>query len=262
MVEPWLQREIENALHRQSWGDQGSFVLDMVVAILEHAGRGGTMEDTTEIWAKLLPKSTGGFVRANRITKESVLQAFVRAKILQRLPNARLARDVGTSATSPWQVFISSPVEGYEEYRRAAARALDGLHFHVIRSEVIGASSRSPREQCLRWARDCDTYILILVPRYGWGPPGESKSVTHLEYEEARQHNSHKILVYELDHAYTDQRQSAFAQQVKDFDKGHLRATVASPEELARHVEHDVPSDMQERARRTSSRGATGHHGD
>ena len=52
--------------------------------------------------------------------------------------------------------------------------------------ESYTADERSVRESCVDDVAGCDLYIGIIGRRYGFIPPGESRSITELEYQQAR----------------------------------------------------------------------------
>jgi hypothetical protein len=64
--------------------------------------------------------------------------------------------------------------------------------------ETYGADGRPPIERCLADVRACEVYVGILAWRYGSAPPGQSKSFTQLEYEEAVRQGKH-VLLFHLD---------------------------------------------------------------
>jgi hypothetical protein len=86
-------------------------------------------------------------------------------------------------------IYISSTYKDLVEERKAAAKAIRLLrHTHLAMEDYV-ASDKRPVDQCLEDVRDCDLYVGIFAWRYGFIPNGYDKSITHLEYEEARKNN-------------------------------------------------------------------------
>ncbi len=81
------------------------------------------------------------------------------------------------------KVYLSSTLNDLGPERQAVKDALGG---ECIVVESYTADERSVRESCLADVAGCDLYIGIIGRRYGFIPPGETRSITHLEYEEAR----------------------------------------------------------------------------
>ncbi|SDX45269.1 DUF4062 domain-containing protein [Nitrosomonas oligotropha] len=83
------------------------------------------------------------------------------------------------------RVYLSSTKNDLEPEREAVRTALSG-HCTVVESYT--ADECSVRKSCLADVAGCDLYIGIIGGRYGFIPPGESFSITELEYQEARKH--------------------------------------------------------------------------
>ena len=83
------------------------------------------------------------------------------------------------------RIYLSSTLNDLGPEREAIRKALGG-HCTVVESYT--ADERSVRESCLADVAGCDLYIGIIGGRYGFIPPGESFSITELEYQEARKH--------------------------------------------------------------------------
>jgi hypothetical protein len=80
-------------------------------------------------------------------------------------------------------VYLSSTLTDLGPERQAVK---DALGDECIVKESYSADERSLRESCLADVAACDLYIGIVGLRYGFIPPGETRSITHLEYEEAQ----------------------------------------------------------------------------
>lgn len=92
------------------------------------------------------------------------------------------------------RVFISSVVEGFESYRRAAAAAVEDLGYTVVRAEDLPARPETPRRACLEAARDADLTVVLLGARYGT-VQDSGLSATHEEFREAREHGPVAVFV-------------------------------------------------------------------
>ena len=66
------------------------------------------------------------------------------------------------------RVFVSSIVNGYEDFRQAAKDAIEALRYEVIAMErTEPASSSSTREACLDTVESSDVIVLLIGRRYG-----------------------------------------------------------------------------------------------
>lgn len=83
------------------------------------------------------------------------------------------------------KVFISSVIGGFEEFREAAATAIQTLGHQVVRSEDFPATTHSPQVACLAGIRQSDSVVVVLGARYGPVQPS-GLSATHEEFREAR----------------------------------------------------------------------------
>jgi hypothetical protein len=83
------------------------------------------------------------------------------------------------------RIYISSTYEDLKEERRRASDAILSVGHLPVKMETYTASERPPLEHCLNDVRSCQIYLGIFAFRYGYMPPGQKKSTTALEYEEA-----------------------------------------------------------------------------
>jgi hypothetical protein len=60
--------------------------------------------------------------------------------------------------------------------------------------EVWSSSTDDPITKCLIKVRECDLFIGIYGQRYGFIPEGHDKSITELEYIEAKKYNVDTLL--------------------------------------------------------------------
>ena len=131
------------------------------------------------------------------------------------------------------KIFISSVISGFEEFREAAARAIDVLGYDVIRAEDFGASASTPQQACLAGVREADLTVLILGSRYGAKQPS-GLSATHEEYREAREHN--RVLAFVQEGIGHEEDQAAFIQEVRSWDTGSLTVSFETEDELQNAV--------------------------
>lgn len=82
-------------------------------------------------------------------------------------------------------IYVSSSYQDLKEYRRRAAETIRKIGHVPVGMERDSASERRPLDACLADVRRCQAYLGILGFRYGSSPPGEARSYTELEYEEA-----------------------------------------------------------------------------
>jgi len=84
------------------------------------------------------------------------------------------------------KIYISSTFEDLKDERKKAAQAVRRLEHQAVCMEDYVSESRQPLEKCIHDVRQCEAYIGIFAWRYGFIPEGYHKSITHLEYEAAR----------------------------------------------------------------------------
>jgi len=120
--------------------------------------------------------------------------------------------------------------------------AISELHFEALRAETIGAQSVSPEEVCLMMARECDIYLGILGARYGTVPPGETISVTEMEFDEARARGKQMLVYRKLVDEY-EPAQEEFVKRIGHFKKGLTWRDFSEtdlPEPLSAWIKEDV----------------------
>ncbi len=84
-----------------------------------------------------------------------------------------------------YKIYISSTTEDLEESRKDAEKVILDLKHYPVAMEHYNSTNEKPLDQCLKDIRNCDIFVGIYAFRYGFIPDGHSKSITHLEYEEA-----------------------------------------------------------------------------
>jgi Domain of unknown function (DUF4062) len=85
-----------------------------------------------------------------------------------------------------------------QPYRRAVRDALAQLETVVRGMEQFGSKPGSPADECLQLVRSCQVYVGLFGMRYGSIPDGYTKSMTHLEYDQA-QASKLPSLIYLID---------------------------------------------------------------
>lgn len=131
------------------------------------------------------------------------------------------------------KVFISSVVKGFEEYRKAAKRAVEIMGNKPIMSEDFGARPYPSEKACITEVEAADVYIVILGEKYGFVTP-EGISVTHAEYRAAK--GSGKPVLAFIKKCEMEATQKTFRQEVEEYQEGLFRGTFSSPEELKEEI--------------------------
>src|SRR5262245_8549316 len=94
------------------------------------------------------------------------------------------------------RIYISSYYQDLRPYRRRVAETVRRLGHAPVGMEADGADERPPLEVCLDDVRSCQAYVGIIGFRYGTCPPGETKSYTELEYEQAGRVETPRRLIF------------------------------------------------------------------
>lgn len=84
-------------------------------------------------------------------------------------------------------VFISSTFTDLKEYREAARSAILSLRNHASDMIYWSADERDPTALSLDELRQSDLVILLLAHRYGTIPPSETRSITEIEFDTAKE---------------------------------------------------------------------------
>ena len=82
-------------------------------------------------------------------------------------------------------VYVSSTFEDLRDHRARVRQMIRRLGHIDVTMEYYVAEARRPLERCLADVRSCDVYTGIFAWRYGYTPPGQSRSITELEFREA-----------------------------------------------------------------------------
>jgi hypothetical protein len=139
------------------------------------------------------------------------------------------------------RVYVGSTYSDLKDYRRAVIEALQRLDDVVVSGlEYFAAADVPPLDRCIAEVHKSDVYLLILGHRYGFVPENHSRSITELEFEEARKQNK-PVMAFILSDDVPVRRSSIetdpnLVAQLEAF-KNRVRSTgvssFQSPEDLA-----------------------------
>lgn len=133
------------------------------------------------------------------------------------------------------KIFVSSVMNGFDDYREAAFAAIRSLDHSVIRAEDFPATTTPSRIACLQGVREADLVILILGDRYGWSETESGISPTHEEFREAAAEG--KVIPFVQSGVNRDPEQQKFVNEVENYDTGmHRGQTFETPEDLRTEV--------------------------
>ena len=133
------------------------------------------------------------------------------------------------------KIFVSSVMNGFEEYREATFAAIRSLDHEIIRAEDFPASNIPSRVACMQGVREADLVVLILGERYGWSETQSGISPTHEEFREAV--GEGKVIPFVQAGVTREEAQQRFVDEVEDYDTGmHRGQTFRSSEELRTEV--------------------------
>jgi hypothetical protein len=145
-------------------------------------------------------------------------------------------------------IFVSSTFIDLEVHRRYVREAILRLEFTFKAMEFFGALPNTPKEESLRLVRASNVFIGIIGMRYGSIDAAYEKSITQLEYEEARaiqlptlmyliDEEHHPVLPKHVDTGVGAEKLVAFKTLLKN---AHVVSTFMSPEDLAAKVTQDI----------------------
>lgn len=138
------------------------------------------------------------------------------------------------------RVFVSSVVDGFQEFRAAAKRGIARADAHpVLVNEDQPATSSSSRNACLDLVQSSDLYLMILGARGGWTAPS-GKLVVEEEYEHARSRKIPQLIF--LQDVPRDRAADLLAATVSNYTEGVFRKTFSTSSELEALVESAVRS--------------------
>ena len=92
-------------------------------------------------------------------------------------------------------IYLSSTYADLVRPRKAVAAAIERLQGHtVVGMESYLASDERPVDRCLADVAMCNYYVGVFAWRYGFVPPGQTRSVTELEFREAVRSNKPRLI--------------------------------------------------------------------
>lgn len=127
------------------------------------------------------------------------------------------------------RVFVSSVMDGFEEFRQAAKKGIVAAGAIPVLIEDFPALPVSPRNACLDGVDSCDIFIVIVGNRGGWTSPS-GKLVVEEEYEEALRRRL-RILVFVQD-TVRDSDAQRLVTTLSDYVGGVLRPNFTTTDEL------------------------------
>ncbi len=141
------------------------------------------------------------------------------------------------------RVFVSSTQKDLQPERDTAETVIALLGHQCMRAETYDSPGTSPVTVCRDLAKQCDIYLGIYGPAYGYKVPDSGMSATELEYREAREDNPNKVFIYvqHIDDSRLEDEQRRFLQEVQDFSHGYFRhERFADTAELADQIRRDI----------------------
>jgi len=86
------------------------------------------------------------------------------------------------------KVFISSTYEDLKNYRQAAIKVVERYDdCKPLAMEFLVSQPQEPIKVCEKEINKCDVFVGIYAHRFGFIPGGETKSITRLEYDLAKE---------------------------------------------------------------------------
>lgn len=131
------------------------------------------------------------------------------------------------------RVFISSAVNGLEEFRDGVEQMTEMLGYTPVRSENLGARPYSPRTACLSEVDTCDVFLLLLSKPYGY-VTDNGISVTEEEFERAKAQGKPILaFIHDID---MEPPQIKFRSKVESYESGWFRGGFSSLDDLKYQV--------------------------
>lgn len=99
------------------------------------------------------------------------------------------------------KIFISSTSDDLKSYRQSAIDICNRLGLQPIAMEFFPATDKTPVQLCRDLVAQSDVYLGLIAHRYGHIPDGETRSMTHIEFDEATRRGIPR-LCFVVDPAY------------------------------------------------------------
>lgn len=149
------------------------------------------------------------------------------------------------------RVFISSVIDGYGDFREAAAASVRfigsrrGFDLVPWRVEADApATYEDPQKACLEDVADSLVYILLMGARYGYEDQESHLSATHEEFLEAKRLRK-VILPFVQTGVEREAKQQAFLDDVAAYLSGEFYDTYANPDQLQTKIERALHENME-----------------
>jgi tetratricopeptide (TPR) repeat protein len=92
------------------------------------------------------------------------------------------------------KIYISSTYSDLVEHRERVYDVLRKMRYDVMAMEDYVATDERPLDKCLADVASCDLYVGIFAWRYGYIPPGQERSITELEYQQAGESGLERLI--------------------------------------------------------------------
>jgi hypothetical protein len=138
--------------------------------------------------------------------------------------------DISQERQYPWRIMVSSTMRDLPQERHITQETIRALGLTPWWAEEPPSEfTGSAYDLSCAMAQRCDLYLLVLGARYGSRPEGmpagDTRSVTHLEFDLARAASPRKVRVFipdDLEALATSDEHRAFIQQVLHFANGYV----------------------------------------
>src|SRR5215510_9202969 len=108
---------------------------------------------------------------------------------------ARLGtNDMSTHRPDATRIFLSSTSLDLREHRAAVVRKCTARGYSVVVMEEFGAQDAQAASASVAEVGPADVFVGLYARRYGYVPPGQTQSVTEMEYDEAARLSKPRLL--------------------------------------------------------------------
>lgn len=137
-------------------------------------------------------------------------------------------------------VFLSSTAIDLPEHRKKVSTACVELGFFPDGMETWPAQDADAQTVCLGKVDQADVFLGICGHRYGWVPPGQTQSISELEYQRAVERGIPRLLFLMADDhpvLSKDVEKGSGAEKLEAFKARtqgeRVRTTFSNPDQLA-----------------------------
>ncbi|HRH74327.1 DUF4062 domain-containing protein [Zoogloea sp.] len=142
-------------------------------------------------------------------------------------------------------IYLSSTLKDLLPEREAVKQALSGK---AVVKESYDADENSVRESCLKDVEGSDVYVGLIGLRYGFSPPGESKSITELEFDQAQKSKKRILLFAKSEQSIPAIHTDAFTKERDPELIRSFRARLkAGTDDVPRPAVFDDPAGLKEK---------------